>query len=142
MEFETKTREFPSAAQNLPFLISAAQYNTSDPTSFAHESARRRWPVIITQGIDDVHRSIMASDDDEVIKEGKEIVAELAKLKYELQHDRELTPIPDDGEHDVAAYNQELEALGKPKWHSVPWLYSECYLYRYAICRMSARKGS
>ncbi|PSN71004.1 DUF89-domain-containing protein [Corynespora cassiicola Philippines] len=106
------------------------QYSTSDPTSFAHISARERWPIIITQGIDDVHRSTWASSDEEYTTEGKWIVSELARLKYELQHDRELTPIPDDGEQDVAAYNKELEALGKPKWHSVPWLYSECYLYR------------
>ena len=57
-------------------------------------------------------------------------MSELARLKYELQHDRELTPIPDDGERDIADYNKELEALGAIKWHSVPWLYSECYLYR------------
>jgi hypothetical protein len=67
-----------------------------------------------------------------VLKEGKWIVSELARLKYELQHDRELTPLHDDGEPDVAEYNKELEALRKPKWHSVPWLFSECYLYRYA----------
>jgi hypothetical protein len=88
--------------------------------------------VIITQGIDDVHRTTSVSKDEEVVTEGKKIVADLARLKYELQHDRELTPIPDDGEADVVAYNKELEALGQPKWHSVPWLYSECYLYRYA----------
>ena len=107
-----------------------APYNTGDATSFAHTSARERWPVIITQGIDDVHRSTHGATDDEVAKEGKWIVSELARLKYELQHDRELTPIPDDGEADVEAYNKELEALGPPKWHSVAWLYSECYLYR------------
>ncbi|KAF2012632.1 DUF89-domain-containing protein [Aaosphaeria arxii CBS 175.79] len=114
MEFETKT----------------PQYKTSDPTSFAYISARERWPIIITQGIDDVHRSVHASKDEEQIKEGKWIVSELAKLKYELQHNREITPIPDDGESDVEAYNTELQALGKPTWHSVAWLYSECYLYR------------
>jgi damage-control phosphatase, subfamily III len=72
-------------------------------------------------------------EDEEAAKEGKWVVSELARLKYELQHDRELTPIPDDGESDVAYYNTELEALNKPKWHSVPWLYSECYLYRYVF---------
>jgi hypothetical protein len=111
---------------------STAQYNTSDATSFAHTSARERWPIIITQGIDDVHRSTHTAQDEETQNEGKWIVAELAKLKYELQHDRELTPIPDDGERDVEAYNQELAARGPSKWHSVPWLYAECYLYRYA----------
>ncbi|KAF1351701.1 DUF89-domain-containing protein [Lizonia empirigonia] len=110
--------------------FTATQYDTSDPTSFAHTSARERWPIIITQGIDDVHRSTGASKDEETVKEGKQIVSELARLKYELQHDRELTPIPDDGEADVEAYNKELAARGNPKWHSVPWLYSECYLYR------------
>ncbi|KAF9696584.1 hypothetical protein EKO04_005208 [Ascochyta lentis] len=110
--------------------FTATQYNTSDATSFAHTSARERWPIIITQGIDDVHKSTWASEDEETVKEGKQVVADLAKLKYELQHDRELTPIPDDGETDVAAYNEELAARGNPKWHSVPWLYAECYLYR------------
>lgn len=109
------------------------QYNTSDPTSFAHTSARVRWPIIITQGIDDVHRSLHDITDEETLTEGKLIVSELAKLKYEVQHDRELTPIPNDGEGDFDAYNKELAARGNPKWHNVPWLYSECYLYRYVL---------
>lgn len=113
--------------------FAATQYNTSDPTSFAHTSARERWPIIITQGIDDVHKSTSASSDDQTVKEGKHIISELAKLKYELQHDRELTPIPDDGETDVEAYNKELAARENPKWHNVPWLYAECYLYRYGL---------
>lgn len=110
--------------------FTAKQYQTSDSTSFAHTSARERWPIIITQGIDDVHRATYGITDSDALSEGKSIVAELAKLKYEVQHDRELTPIPDDGERDVAAYNEELAARGSPKWHSVPWLYAECYLYR------------
>ncbi|KAF1915744.1 hypothetical protein BDU57DRAFT_451146 [Ampelomyces quisqualis] len=110
--------------------FTATQYNTNDPTSFAHTSARERWPIIITQGIDDVHRSTHSAQDEATQTEGKWIVSELAKLKYELQHDRELTPIMDDGEADVDAYNKELAARGTPRWHSVPWLYSECYLYR------------
>jgi hypothetical protein len=116
----------------LSVLTPPAQYNTSDPTSFAHTSARDRWPTIITQGIDDVHRSTHGAQDEDTISEGKWVVAELARLKYELQHDRELTPIADDGEGDVEAYNTELAARGSPKWHNVPWLYAECYLYRYA----------
>ncbi|KAF1933773.1 DUF89-domain-containing protein [Didymella exigua CBS 183.55] len=108
----------------------AAQYRTSDPASFAHTSARERWPIIITQGIDDVHRSTSAATDAATVQEGKDVVSELARLKYELQHDRELTSIPDDGEPDVAAYNDELATRGVCRWHSVPWLYAECYLYR------------
>ncbi|MCJ1353227.1 MAG: hypothetical protein MMC33_003212 [Icmadophila ericetorum] len=72
----------------------------------------------------------MVCTDEEKVREGKTIVETLAKLKYELQHDRKLTPLPDDGQPDIALYNLELEALGSPTWFSVPWLYSECYLYR------------
>lgn len=36
----------------------------------------------------------------------------------------------DDGQPDVADYNQELQARGSPKWFDVSWLYAECYLYR------------
>lgn len=39
-------------------------------------------------------------------------------------------PLPNDGKKDIEGYNKELEALGRPKWFDVPWLYAECYLYR------------
>ncbi|KAI0847176.1 DUF89-domain-containing protein [Daldinia vernicosa] len=114
MEFDTKTP---------PYL-------TSDKSSFAYVSARDRWPVIITQAIDDLYRSVSECEEPEKQNEGKKIIEELARLKYELQHDRQLTPIRDDGAADVAIYNRELEQLGTPSWFNVPWLFSECYLYR------------
>ncbi|CAL3964528.1 unnamed protein product [Diplocarpon coronariae] len=104
--------------------------STSDKTSFAYISARDRWPVILTGAIDDVHKAVSGTTDEAKRDEGKRIVEELARLKYELQHDRKLTPLADDGQADVAGYNQELEQLGGPSWFSVPWLYAECYLYR------------
>ena len=39
--------------------------------------------------------------------------------------------LPDDGKPDIAGYNKEIEQLGYPKWFNAPWLYIECYLYRY-----------
>lgn len=39
-------------------------------------------------------------------------------------------PIEDDGAEDVESYNGELRQLGSSRWFAVPWLYSECYLYR------------
>ncbi len=44
-----------------------------------------------TGAIDDVHRASMAASDPETQAEGKSIVAEIGKLKYEMQHDRALT---------------------------------------------------
>lgn len=39
--------------------------------------------------------------------------------------------LEDDGGQDIASYNKELVDLGSPKWFEMPWLYAECYLYRY-----------
>jgi len=43
-----------------------------------------------TGAIDDVHRAVSDAKG-EKHTEGKRIIEELAKLKYELQHDRKLT---------------------------------------------------
>ncbi|KAF7880814.1 uncharacterized protein EAF02_006705 [Botrytis sinoallii] len=112
MEFDTKT----------------PLYSTQDKTSFAYISARDRWPVILTGAIDDVHRAVSESTGSKH-EEGKRIVETLAKLKYELQHDRKLTPLLDDGQPDIEGYNKELEKLGYPSWFNIPWLFAECYLY-------------
>ncbi|KAL4919466.1 hypothetical protein BDW62DRAFT_209685 [Aspergillus aurantiobrunneus] len=84
----------------------------------------------MTSAIDDLHRTVADVTEEEKRKEGKSIIEELAKLKYEIQHDRYLSPLPDDGEPGIEEYNEELEQRGNPKWHDVAWLFSECYLYR------------
>ncbi|ERF69155.1 hypothetical protein EPUS_01111 [Endocarpon pusillum Z07020] len=109
-----------------------AKFQTSDPTSFAYITVRKRWPNILTGAIDDVHRAVgeVEASNNDKIKDGKSIVEQLAKLKYELQHNRQLSRLEDDDEADVESYNAELKARGDPTWHNVEWLYSECYLYR------------
>lgn len=121
---------------------SVPTYKTSDPTSFAYKSARERWPAIITGAIDDVSRTVssLPTDEKELIAEGKVITSTLATLKYELQHDRVLSEIVDDGEADVKGYNDELRARGPPRWHDVEWLFSECYLYRRMATAFSTAK--
>ena len=47
-----------------------------------------------TGAIDDAHRTVTNVIEEPKREEGKKIVAELAKLKYELQHDRKLMYIP------------------------------------------------
>ncbi|EER37529.1 DUF89 domain-containing protein [Histoplasma capsulatum H143] len=81
-----------------------------------------------TGAIDDLSRTLFEVTDDEKRKEGKTIVGKLAELKYELQHNRKLTPLEDDGESDIAIYNKELEERGGLVWFNAPWLYTECYL--------------
>ncbi|KAI9894472.1 MAG: hypothetical protein M1814_003230 [Vezdaea aestivalis] len=109
---------------------STPQYSTGDKTSFAYISARDRWPVILTGAIDDVHRACIGPRNPQAYEEGKVIISSIATLKYELQHNRQIAPLSDDGGDDIKAYNEELETLGQPSWFDVPWLFAECYLYR------------
>jgi hypothetical protein len=44
-----------------------------------------------TGAIDDVHKAVSETKDEGKREEGKRIVEDLAKLKYELQHDRKIT---------------------------------------------------
>lgn len=121
---------------------SVPKYNNSDNLSFAYPSVRDRWPAIITQIIDDVHRAVsdLPSGQEDKHTEGKTILSSLAALKYEMQHNRTITPLEDDGFHDIKLYNEELEERTQydldgpkgetPKWHNSEWLFSECYMYR------------
>ncbi|KAL8664019.1 MAG: hypothetical protein Q9202_003436 [Teloschistes flavicans] len=88
MEKLAKTSLIPGLSE---INLISSPYSTSDDKSFAYVSARDRWPVILTGAIDDIHRAIAVCKDDEKAAEGKMIVEGLAKLKYELQHNRPLT---------------------------------------------------
>ncbi|KAI6134374.1 DUF89 domain-containing protein [Pisolithus croceorrhizus] len=130
------------------FEVPYPPYDPQDKSSFAYETVLRRWPVIITNLIDHVHRLIhdltmesqalanSGSTDPAIqlkIEEGKGIIAKASHLKYRMARDQELEMIPDDGEFYVHEYNSELEKLsqfGKNTWFTAPWLYAECYLYR------------
>lgn len=129
------------------------KYNNGDPLSFAYPSARERWPAILTTIIDDVHRTIseLPSELNEKIPEGKAILSGLASLKYEMQHNRTLPLLEDDGFDDISLYNEELKqrtdaaldgpAGEVPKWHNSEWLFSECYLYRRIYALFSRSTG-
>jgi len=85
-----------------------------------------------SQAIDDINQTLNHCNGTAKKHEGKTIIDELARLMYELQQNQPLSPLRYDGEPDIAQYNEELAKLGSPTWYNVPWLYSECYLYRYS----------
>ncbi|KAG8908735.1 hypothetical protein FRB99_002973 [Tulasnella sp. 403] len=119
-------------------------YDPQDKQSFSYVTVTKRWPVIITNVIDCVHRTnhdLTMSSRDSVngdiinrrIAEGKVIIEKASGLKYEMARDKPLLPVPDDGGSHVDLYNDELQKLassGKGTWFTCPWLYAECYLYR------------
>lgn len=64
---------------------------TGDKTSFAHETVLVRFPHILTDCIDDVHKAVSKEQNPEKAAEGKKIIEEIVNFKYEIEHDRKLT---------------------------------------------------
>ena len=106
--------------------------HTGDPKSFGYETARTRWPKILTSAVDEINRTLNTNTNLSPIDvdAGREICSKINSLKSALHDDAHLHPIIDDGGSDVLDYNQELETFDRPTWLNAPWLYTECYLYR------------
>ncbi|CAG8454392.1 2030_t:CDS:2 [Ambispora leptoticha] len=121
---------------NPPRLALAA----TDKTSFAYPTTRDRWPVIITKIIDDIYRTYnsLKKEENETDlefetkqKEAKSIIEEIGKIKYQLQRDKPLIPLEDDGEPDIPMWHNVFNTYFHDKtWYSGAWLFTECYLYR------------
>ncbi|KAI0776814.1 hypothetical protein BD413DRAFT_610398 [Trametes elegans] len=121
-------------------------WDFTDRGSFAFETVIKRWPVILTGIIDNIYCrnhdlgiSLPSKTEaekahvEEVIAEGKKIIADIGQIKYDMARDRPLPYIADDGEPLVDVYNKELDILAEKKkntWLTVPWLYSEYRLIR------------
>ncbi|GLB44649.1 putative DUF89 domain-containing protein [Lyophyllum shimeji] len=131
----------------MPELFTAPYppYDPTDRSGFSYETVVKRWPVIITSIIDQLHRdchdlSIESQKPgadkamlEAKIAEGKGIIETISKLKYQMGRDYPLEHIPEDGEADVSSYNEELHRLASRQvntWFTAPWLFAECYLYR------------
>ncbi|PHH54759.1 Protein-glutamate O-methyltransferase [Ceratocystis fimbriata CBS 114723] len=137
-------------------------YMTSDPGSFASVTATRRWPIIITSIVNDVSVTVgnlkleitkqqeaSGTVDPLLLEKTAELVdiqSKIGVLNTEVQRNKPMTPVEDDGFDDVALYNKVIEALkseannadGKSpelyaRWHNAPWLFTECYLFRTPI---------
>ncbi|RPD77052.1 DUF89-domain-containing protein [Lentinus tigrinus ALCF2SS1-7] len=121
-------------------------WDFTERNSFAFETVIKRWPIILTGIIDNIYCrnhdfgvSLPSKSPEEAavieekIAEGKKIINQVGQIKYDMARDRALPQIPEDGEALVDVYNAELDRLAEKKqntWLTVPWLYSECYLYR------------
>ncbi|KAK9728206.1 Hairy/enhancer-of-split with YRPW motif protein 2 [Basidiobolus ranarum] len=104
-----------------------------NPGTFAYTTIKDRLPVIVTKIVDDLYRTYNALPDESKEKktEAKGIISEIGELRYELQRDRELRDIVDDGDADFSVWNDCLHTYFDGKtWFSATWLFAECYLYR------------
>lgn len=106
-------------------------YLNSDKSSFAYTSVTKRWPAIIQQIADDLNG---AEGDERAAEERPKLTDLLFSLKQDLETDAVISHLPAEA-IDSEIYNSEIDAYQESsketlKWHSAPWLLSECYLYR------------
>lgn len=74
----------------------------------------------------------------EGVEDLKQICGALSQLKNEMQTNKKLTDVPQDGTGDEALWNvclkadrQLQQAAGSESaWFVSPWLLTECYFYR------------
>jgi hypothetical protein len=105
-------------------------------SDFAYKTLKDRIPVILTQTIDSLTRYAFKTDSDLSSDAVKECVAEVSKLKQHLQTNKvipEVGYVKALGEFEAKVWNhykQEFSAKGEVNWFEVPWLFSECLVYR------------
>lgn len=103
-------------------------------TSFAHDSAVRRWPAILTQVVDALYRTchtLSDKADAAVLSEGKALTERVSGLKHALTHDHALEPLdvtPETAAHlpgglrapTTEAYDTVIRASA-PSWFDAEW---------------------
>lgn len=114
-------------------------YYNNDTHSFGFSTARSRWPKIIITAIEDVKLEISNNSSSNSSKsiQGSKIVSALENLEKSLLNNEIIKPfnkhnIPCLDSYDETLLKFSKENDGKPiDWLTGPWLFIECYLYRY-----------
>lgn len=73
----------------------------------------------------------------------KKVLAQLSKLRYELQTDKPMESIGSGGDLKAwqivfSRYREKFEGEN-PKWFAVSWLFAECFMYRKIVEILRAR---
>lgn len=108
-------------------------FKNSDKDTFGYYTAHTRWPIIVTNAIDDVEKELQEnSTRKDYLQQGATIKQQLVDLRNEIQTDQSLRLFSDQ-ESSVAgvpaSFNEELQR-NPTTWLTAGWLFAEVYLYR------------
>ena len=121
-----------------------ARYSAALKNSFAYKTTIQRWPTILTQVVDGLFQqchalSVHGTASHTKVEEAKSIIEQISQLKYELTHNKALTPIgvrsnnaPRIGSFHAPATEPYDDIIRRSDltWFQSDWLFAECYLYR------------
>ncbi|KAF3989205.1 hypothetical protein FT663_02906 [Candidozyma haemuli var. vulneris] len=113
--------------------LPSPSYN-DDPKSFAHPTVHKRWPAIITSGIEDLEKHAKSNPDAKGCTEF--VIGNLQALLEDFKADKPVKAFSDEDiklKPELEVYNRGLQKFNDEKlvtWLTGPWLYLECYLYQ------------
>ncbi|KAL2005218.1 hypothetical protein VTN00DRAFT_2428 [Thermoascus crustaceus] len=110
---------------------------TSDENTMAQQTAASRWPKIVQGTIDDIGKTATAANEAQKLAESVAIQNSLKEIKNDMEQNKPLQTLPEDGGTDIKEYNTQLAVLGQCSWLNCPWLFGECYLRIQTIFAMS-----
>ncbi|CAI2352472.1 unnamed protein product [Caenorhabditis sp. 36 PRJEB53466] len=119
--------------------------------SFAYRTVRDRWPQIITKLVNDLStnkRAIIEMYGPEADEDVRAILEKFSRLRYRIMTDKSLDTL-NDNEDDVHEWNEFLlnnrtreipDDVEQLTWFGGPWLFVECFLYRYIYGAFAATR--
>jgi hypothetical protein len=123
----------------------------------AKQTAETRWAKIIQGTVEDIGETATAEGvDDQKRAESIAIQIALKDIKKNIEQNKALTyvtllqkpkrrdlrhlrPLQDDGKPDIQEWNKQLAAIGECSWVNCPWLFGECYMYRYVVAKIGSK---
>lgn len=125
-----------TSTRGLPDVPLHGKLSAKYKTSFAYPTIKDRCPIILCKIIDQLYRDRIniGRDHGNEAQEGlKSIIEQLSKLRYEMQTDKEISPLLDNHESSKVwnnyLENEKSAGLGST-WFSAAWMWVECYMYR------------
>ena len=106
-------------------------YHNNDPQTFGFETARSRWPNILSKIINDTKAEYEKSSNETKKEQGERIIEQVKQLSKSILDNKTVEPFKNTSIPGLNSYNKTLEKEGPITWLTGPWLLCECYLYRY-----------
>ncbi|SCU86310.1 LAMI_0D01442g1_1 [Lachancea mirantina] len=108
-------------------------FKNNDKDTFGAYTAHVRWPIIVTNAIDDLETELKSLDaTSQHYRDGETIKKGLVALKSEIQNDEEIRPFSarETQFAQVPGSFNEVISAAPQTWLTGGWLFCEVYLYR------------
>lgn len=112
-------------------MMELRPFNVGTKGTFAHYTARQRWPTILQNCVEDIKGKS---------RDGR-VTDELVRLKQEVERGDPLKRFTDEVKSKGFVSQRFDDWLGDQTWHDADWLMCEIYLYARIVAIFKTNKG-